>query len=230
MSSLFAKQETLFDVLPRGFAKAAGPLLETSWPYLLAILGLCVLGRLLRTSKVKGRMGEAVVSVGALKQLDPKIYRVFNNLVLPRPDGRGTTQIDHVVVSVFGIFVIETKHYAGWIFGDETSRYWTQILYGKKSRFQNPLHQNALHLRALAKESGLPATAFHNLVFFSGDATLKTPLPPQVMTRGIIAFILGHQTILLTADEVEQVVSWCEEVKALRRPHTLRMRASGQRV
>ena len=34
--------------------------------------------------------------------IDPKVYRVFNDLVLPRPDGKGTTQIDHVVVSPFG--------------------------------------------------------------------------------------------------------------------------------
>lgn len=91
--------------------------------------------RFLRSPKVKGRIGEAVVAVGALGRLDPVVYRVFNDIVLPRPDGKGTTQIDHVVVSPFGIFVIETKNYAGWIFGDETSRYWTQVIHGKKSRF-----------------------------------------------------------------------------------------------
>lgn len=226
MNPFFANQETLFDVLPESFARVVGPLLETSWPFFLAILAFYFFGCLLRTAKVKGRIGEAIVSVGALKQLDPKIYRVFNDLVLPRPDGKGTTQIDHVVVSPFGIFVIETKNYAGWIFGDSNSRYWTQVIYGKKSRFQNPLHQNALHVRALVQATGLPVSSFHNLVYFAGDATLKTPLPPQVMTGGLIAFIHGHQALLLSEDVVERVAHWCGEVKAERRRHAAPVRAT----
>jgi hypothetical protein len=45
--------------------------------------------------------------------------------------------------------VIETKNYKGWILGDEKQRQWMQQIYGKKNRFQNPLHQNQLHVRAL---------------------------------------------------------------------------------
>ena len=166
------------------------------------VMVLSLLGDFLRSPKVKGRIGEVFVSVAALKRLDPKVYRVFNDLVLPRPDGKGTTQIDHVVVSPFGIFVIETKNYEGWIFGDENSRQWTQVIYGKKSRFQNPLHQNALHVRALATATGLPRECFHNLVFFVGDATLKTSLPPQVMTEGLVSYIRGHQTEVIPSKEL----------------------------
>ena len=36
--------------------------------------------------------------------------------MLPADDG-GTTQIDHILVSKYGIFVIETKNRKGWIFG-----------------------------------------------------------------------------------------------------------------
>ncbi len=53
------------------------------------------------------------------------------------------TQLDHVVVSRFGVFVIETKNYRGWIFGSEKQPQWTQQIYRQKNRFQNPLHQNA---------------------------------------------------------------------------------------
>jgi len=68
-----------------------------------------------------------------LNKLDRKQYAVFHDLYLPRPDGKGTAQIDHVVVSPFGIFVIETKNMAGWIFGDERSRQWTQSIYGNQT-------------------------------------------------------------------------------------------------
>jgi hypothetical protein len=162
---------------------------------------------------VKGRIGETFVSVGALRRLDPKIHRIFNDIVLPRPDRKGTTQIDHVVVSPFGIFVIETKNYGGWIFGDEDSRYWTQTIYGKKSRFQNPLHQNALHVRALAIATGLPRDCFHNLVYFAGDATSKTSLPPQVMTEGLASYIRGHRAMVIPRKDV----AWASAVLELAR-------------
>jgi len=60
-----------------------------------------------------------------LRNFDPSRYRHFHGLYLPRPDGKGTTQIDHIVVSRYGIFVIETKNYRGWIFGSEKQRDWT---------------------------------------------------------------------------------------------------------
>jgi hypothetical protein len=69
------------------------------------------------------------------------------------PSQGSTTQIDHVLVSVYGIFVIETKNMKGWIFGDERSAQWTQSIFGKKSRFQNPLRQNYRHVKALAEFS-----------------------------------------------------------------------------
>lgn len=202
MNPLLANQETIFDVIPGPLFETVGRFLETFWPVLLLLFAAALVSRFLRAPKVKGRIGEAFVSVAALKRLDPKVYRVFNDLVLPRPDGKGTTQVDHVVVSPFGIFVIETKNYEGWIFGDENSRQWTQVIYGKKSRFQNPLHQNALHVRALATATGLPRECFHNLVFFVGDATLKTPLPPQVMTEGLVSFIRRHQAEVIPSKEL----------------------------
>ena len=135
MSPIQTIQDEVIERLPGTILQTMGILLEKGWPLLLLALFGSLLRRFLRRPKVKGRIGETIVSVGALKRLDPKIYRVFNDVVLPRPDGKGTTQIDHVVVSPFGIFVIETKNYGGWIFGDEDSRYWTQTIYGKKSRF-----------------------------------------------------------------------------------------------
>ena len=198
MSPANAIQDAVLDKLPGAMVQTAGGILEKFWLFLLLAFALSLLFRFLRSPKMKGRFGEAAVSVGALKRLDPKFYRVFNDLFLPRPDGKGTTQIDHVVLSPFGIFVIETKNYAGWIFGDEDSRFWTQVIYRKKCRFQNPLHQNALHVSALVKATGLPRDCFHNLVYFVGAATLKTSLPPQVMTRGLASYIRWHR---------EQVIS-----------------------
>ncbi len=207
MSPVIAIHEAVFEKLPGEMLQTAGGILEKFWLFLLLAVALSLLGRLFRSPKMKGRFGEAVVSVGALKRLDPKVYRVFNDIVLPRPDGKGTTQIDHVVVSPFGIFVIETKNYAGWIFGDETSRNWTQVIYGRKNRFQNPLHQNALHVRALTIATGLPRDLFHNLVYFAGEAILKSPLPPQVMKEGLASYIREHKVEVIPRKDVARAVT-----------------------
>lgn len=59
----------------------------------------------------------------------------------------------------YGIFVIETKNYKGWIYGSERDRQWTQVIYKRKERFQNPLRQNCRHTKVLSELTGIP----HNL-------------------------------------------------------------------
>lgn len=90
-------------------------------------------------ANIKGFIGEKIVAA-ILSGLPKQQYRVVNNVMLGTE--YGTTQIDHVVVSVYGIFVIETKNYKGWITGSEFGDYWTKNMYGKKYKFQNPLKQN----------------------------------------------------------------------------------------
>lgn len=128
------------------------PLLN-AWPGILALLAIGIVVRVLKSPKVKGWMGERSVRK-ALDRLEPANYRAFHDLYLPRPDGNGTTQVDHAVVSRFGVFVIETKNYEGWIFGSERQRQWTQQIYRRKNRFQNPLHQNLLHCKEKRRSAG----------------------------------------------------------------------------
>lgn len=170
--------------------------------------------KICRLPKVKGWLGEKLVEHG-LKKLDGNEYHIFHDLYLPRPDGQGTTQIDHLVVSRFGLFVIETKNYQGWIFGSEKQRQWTQNIYKVKHKFQNPLQQNALHINALIKLLELEKSVFHNLIFFVGDCTLKTELPANVMTRGLVGFIKKHQDDLLDSTQVEHCLCKIEPLATI---------------
>jgi hypothetical protein len=77
----------------------------------------------LRSPGVKGALGEFRVDSSLRAFLDEREYRVFKDLTLPTRGG--TTQIDHVVVSRFGVFVIETKNLTGWIFGGADQAQWT---------------------------------------------------------------------------------------------------------
>ncbi len=94
----------------------------------------------------KGKISEKMVH-HKLKQL-PDEYHVINNALFSS-NGR-STQIDHIVVSPYGVFVIETKGYKGWIFGSENAEYWTQNIYGHKTQFYNPIRQNEGHVKFLS--------------------------------------------------------------------------------
>ena len=93
----------------------------------------------------KGKYSERLVHKKMLQLSDE--YTIFNNLLF-ESNGR-STQIDHIVVSPYGVFVIETKGYKGWILGGENSEYWTQVIYKSKHKFYNPIKQNEGHVRFL---------------------------------------------------------------------------------
>ena len=85
-----------------------------------------------------------------------------------------TSQIDHIVLSEYGIFVIETKNYKGWIFGNEISENWTQVVYKEKHQFRNPVKQNWSHIYALKDLlSRFPKIHYFPIVVFTGSGILK---------------------------------------------------------
>lgn len=161
----------------------------------------------------KGWIGEKVAQFGMWSGLDGQVYRRLHNVIIPAKGG--TTQIDHVLVSVFGVFVVETKNMDGWIFGDEKAPKWTQCIYGKKYPFQNPLHQNYRHTQALAEHLGKPPEIFHSVVFFIGDCEFKTPMPANVLERGICRYIQSFTREVLSTSEVKSVLLDLQRAKLM---------------
>ena len=160
----------------------------------------------------KGWLGEKGAQVGMWLWLDAKIYLRLHDIIIP--SGVGTTQIDHVIVSVHGIFVVETKNMKGWIFGDERSSQWTQSVFGRKSRFQNPIHQNYRHMKALAEFLNISDHVMRPLVFFFGDCEIKTPMPPNVLTHGLCTYIKSFHDEVLTPCQVGEIFSRLSAAKA----------------
>lgn len=159
-------------------------------------------------STFKGFLGETVINVAMWLKLEKDVYHRLNGITLPRANG-GSTQIDHVIVSVYGIFVIETKNYKGWIYGSEKQKQWTQVFpNGSKFKFQNPLRQNYLHIKTLADLLGLELSYFHSMIAFIGECELKTrdELPEHVLTSGMVSYVKKKQDKLLTEDEVASIV------------------------
>ena len=176
---------------------------------LIWLLPVLILIAFLKSSWFKGIMGEALVKLAAKLRLSRKTYQPIHNVTLPTPDG--STQIDHVFVSRFGIFVIETKNMKGWIFGGETQRQWTQKIFKKSFKFQNPLHQNYKHVKALEAALDVPAERIHSVVVFAGDCTLKSPMPPNVVRGlGFVRYIQSFRDIVFSEAEVKSLVEQIE--------------------
>lgn len=163
------------------------------------------INRMTFKSLVKGFVGELVVTAGKKLFLDAETYFDVNNVTIPTANG--TTQIDHVIVSRYGIFVVETKNMMGWIFGDENQAEWTQSLPGgRKFRFQNPLRQNYRHTRALAEFLCVPHDKLFSIVFFIGECEFKTPMPANVLTQGYTTYIKSKTDALFSDEEVKAYV------------------------
>ena len=172
------------------------------WYWLLPFVPVLILILILRSAWFKGKLGESKVNVGISFLLDRKVYRLIQNVTLPF--GNETTQIDQLVVSPYGIFVIETKNIKGWIFGQPNQAQWTQVIYRFKQRFQNPILQNNAHVKAVRDLLGLEPDQVHNVVAFVGDCAFKTPMPAEVV-HGVFAlasFIRSKRVPVFTEDEV----------------------------
>lgn len=88
-----------------------------------------------------------------------------------------STQVDHIIVSPYGIFVIETKNHKGWVFGDIKSSVWTQVLNGENNwraygghdhyTFYNPVRQNEGHLNTLSNQIKIPINYMIGMIVFT---------------------------------------------------------------
>ncbi|WP_220783554.1 nuclease-related domain-containing protein [Shewanella sairae] len=130
-------------------------------------------GRLL-----KGWYGEFLVRL-MLRDLPKNEYTVINNITIQTENG--TTQIDHIVASKYGLFVIETKNMKGWIYGTEYQHHWKQKIFRNNYMFQNPLHQNYKHTKTLENVLNLTSNQLKSVVIFVGDSRLMTKHPSHVV-------------------------------------------------
>jgi hypothetical protein len=162
---------------------------------LFALVAGFVIGRY-RASRAAAHQnrGEALVSQVVQTNFGFPSYHLMNHITLQLRDG--TTQVDHILISRFGVFVIETKDYKGWIFGDERGARWTQVLFRYKFKFQNPILQNGLHIQAVASLLDfLPPDAIKSVVVFTGEAEFKTQVPRGVVHISGLTDYLREQTV-----------------------------------
>ncbi|WP_085942836.1 nuclease-related domain-containing protein [Alloalcanivorax dieselolei] len=185
------------------------PVFDQLWRTIGWLVPLAITVLILKSAWFKGQLGEGVVRIAAAWRLPTRTYHAFHNVTLETADG--TTQIDHIFVSRFGVFVVETKNMKGWIFGSERQAQWTQKIFKKTFRFQNPLRQNYRHVKAVEETLNISPEVIHSVVVFAGDSTFKTPMPANVTKRGgYISYIRSFQDPVLSETEVMAISSLIE--------------------
>jgi hypothetical protein len=169
------------------------------------VAGLFFLAKLLPSqAEYRGKRGEQRI-FSILKRL-PDEYYSWNDIVIQR--NGYSVQIDHVVVSPYGIFVIETKNYTGWIYGNDTSDQWTKNMYGYRYHFGNPVKQNHSHVKALANLFCMSENSFIPIVVFLHGADLHCNTQSTVIYAGqLLDVIYSYNQQVMTLDEVQRLAA-----------------------
>lgn len=179
------------------------------------LIPLFLLPVILKSPWFKGALGEFLVNFLLNRFLPKNKYTLIKNVTLPTDDG--TTQIDHVVVSSYGLFVLETKNMKGWIFGSANQKQWTQKIFKHSNKFQNPLHQNYKHTQTLARCLAIPHEEIFSVIVFIGDSTFKTKMPENVTAAGgCVEYIKGKQEVKYTPEQVADIVDKIENGRLTR--------------
>ena len=183
------------------------------------LIALCIILKIYYP-KFRGFMGEFWVKL-ELRKLPKDKYVVLNDIMIK--DEKGTHQIDHLVISKFGIFVIEMKNYYGLIKGKEFDNKWCQYLGKNKSYFINPIHQNFGHIKSLSNLLKLDDKYFISIICFSNQAKVDVKSSSIVTQVDYLKDeILKYEELLVDNDIKELsniIISNNIEDKFLRKQH-----------
>ncbi|MBU0500773.1 MAG: NERD domain-containing protein [Gammaproteobacteria bacterium] len=182
-----------------------GALLEARWPLIL-LTGLALI---IVTPWFRRMIGGVIANLFAQEKLDEERYHLIRNVTLPSEEG--STLIDHIIVSIYGVFVVENKNLHGSIYGGKHIQTWTQRLGRQSCKFPNPLRQNIDQAKALAVLLGLADHQVHPLVLFSGKSSIKSEMPEN-LTQGAsyIRYIQSKTRPVLSGREVQEIVEIIE--------------------
>ena len=188
---------------------------------LVLVVGAIAFGWWYNSPEQKGRRGEIRIH-DILSNLSDE-YHILNDVVLKTD--RGTTQIDHIVVSKYGIFTIETKNYRGEIYGDDNRQQWTQIIvtnvrysrkwyktytYVTKNQFYNPVKQSLGHTYVIKKHlSKWNRINVVPIVVFAGNADLSNVYTSNhvIYDSNLIPTIQSYRTVCLSDSDVQDIVN-----------------------
>ena len=166
---------------------------------LFAISGVIWIRAWLRSPARRGRIAEKRVrkTLSSLKAPD---YRLLNDIIIATPAFAGTpprqTQVDHILVSTRGVFVIETKGLTGHITGAEHAQFWNQKFFRSAHSFYNPILQNRTHIRALRRAvPSIPEEAIVSVVLFTDSWRIDILTEEKIIQRQLLPDLHIRRTL-----------------------------------
>lgn len=172
-------------------------------PFTIAILVELMIGR-----RPRQDLTELKVEKELERVLKRRGYIVFSDLIIPSVSKSiKSTQIDHVVVSLYGIFCIETKAHRGNIYGGSGQKYWKQYLGNSIYELYSPMRQNKHHVESLEYllRSRLKAPVHSYLVFPHAYNVKLDGQRRDFSIDSTIDRILGHSRLIYTPEDVEAI-------------------------
>jgi len=143
----------------------------------------------------------------ALNKLPKNEYKILNDVFI---ETNGIThQIDHVVVSSYGIFSIETKQYNGFITGNKYDKNWIRHAGKNKYYYTNPIRQNYVHVKALSELLNIDESKIFNVVCIPSKATLKVEHDSELVGYyTLVDKILSYKKVIIkNVDEIVEIIN-----------------------
>lgn len=181
------------------------PSIKTITIILIVLVLIVILDTIIKHIKpwVIGRRGEIMVSI-LLKFLPNNQYKVINDVLINTI--WGSSQLDHIVISKYGIFVLETKNYKGSIYGGDYSEKWTQFLQKRKYELINPIKQNATHIKTLQKLLNVDVP-YYSIIVFNNKAKVKSNAQTALLVnqKSLLKEIKKYKTEYLSEEDIEKL-------------------------
>ena len=169
-----------------------------------------------RVAKKKFKPIKNEVAIQDIQNGNTNIYEIVKK----------SSQIDHLIISPYGIFVVETKNHKGYVFGDVNGKVWTQVLngdngwaaYGRHSHytFFNPVTQNELHIHHLSKQIHIPRNFMTGMIVFTnpeaylGNVNCNCCYTLDKFTK----YLLAYNNIVWTRKQTDFVIKSVEKLNS----------------
>jgi restriction system protein len=180
--------------------------------HLIWIVPLVLIIAFISSPRFRGDIAESRTRRVLANGLEKSRYTIFNDIILPA--GGGTIHLDHVVVSRFGVFAIESQYARGRVSGGEFQDRWKEIHWGRTRRFDNPMHKNRVQAEVLGRLLNLPSAKIRPVVALTGQNSIEKGMPHNlVQVEKLIEFFRKQGTHVLEPDQAERLRKAVEDIR-----------------
>lgn len=117
-----------------------------------------------------GKVGEETIRKLIEEQIEV-YHKIISNVILDKNGKK--TEVDIILITCFGIYVIESKNFSGTIYGTDTDEVWTEWFPNKTFCFDNPIKQNEYHIEYMVHNVKHDPRDFYSYIVFGDNAKLQ---------------------------------------------------------